>query len=157
MAGRTGDEIAAALSVTRSMVMGYLHRQGLVGDTKSSLAHKTLKPKKVSLPQPKKPKSIRVGPPPPSVDIPAERPLESESDVNIENCSRGSGYHLLELEKNQCRFPISNHRDTYLFCGKTCVDRRNYCEYHLNVMFSKKTTPQLPYKKRKKQDDENNY
>jgi hypothetical protein len=157
MAGRTGDEIAAALSVTRSMVMGYLHRQGLVGDTNPSLAHKALKPKKVLVTKTKKPKTVRVSPPPPPADAPAKKPEELENDVDIKNCSRGDGYHLLELERNQCRFPVSGYRDTYLFCGDTCVSRKSYCKYHLNVMFSKKTTPPLPYKKRKKQDDENNY
>ena len=133
MMGRTGDEIAAALDVTRSQVMGYLHRQGLVGDYKTALDRRDKKPKpipKVKSPSLAKPQAW---PPPPPVEIPKENPQPNKYN-------RADGYCLIDLEKGQCRFVVSDDsvgKDSHLFCGRACAGRDIYCKLHKKKMYPK--------------------
>lgn len=135
-AGKTGSQIAEALGVSRNKVMGYLNRQGLVGALEKAAPRQAQKPLEKKDKPPAKPKAKPKAaplnrPPPPPVDIPEEE------------CDRKNGLSLLELEKGQCRFPISSHgvdKDAHVFCGVACSFGQMYCKKHLEKMRPQKNT-----------------
>jgi GcrA cell cycle regulator len=79
-------------------------------------------------PPPKRAKAAPLSPPP--------------VDVEIDNVGGKNGYHLIELEKGQCRFAISDNgvsKDSHVFCGVACRSGETYCEKHLKKMRPKRT------------------
>lgn len=128
-AGHTGGQISASFDgrVTRSAVLGKVHRLGLGGRSDHSNQLEACRQRKLERMARFKDVLFRklVKPRNPNVFTDGTERTELKPDPVP------GRFHLLELEEHQCRWP-SGHADngTHLFCGETRFPGSSYCECH---------------------------
>lgn len=131
--GVTSGEIALSLNITRSAVMGFVHRQKLSG---MELRGRQLpKPKQPDPPKPPeppeqtpevRPDEMPVKPSPVIVSI-FERRLPARFRRNLE---------IHELTPTSCRFIVTGENDPVLYCGDR-IAKGSYCGMHADVCYVK--------------------
>lgn len=122
--GLTAQQIAIDLGAsTRNVVMGKIHRMRLDSpNRRSRVAHnsRSLPARTTARANPewaKKPKST----------------WRQMSMVKPRLIGRKT---LIDLQQDDCRWPIGNPRDPdFFFCGKHVVEGLPYCAYHCHVAF----------------------
>jgi hypothetical protein len=123
--GLTFSKIADILGRTRNACIGRSHRLDeikLVRPTKHVVV-KLPPVKKVKLAKPKKPAK------PKKLKIVAVAPQPQRKTERV---------YLLELEHNQCRYPVAEDNDgQHLFCGKVKEETGAYCTKHRDIAYVK--------------------
>jgi GcrA cell cycle regulator len=133
-AGKTGSEIAAALSVerTRSAVLGYVHRLRVAGQ---SFTRKTT-PKGTRVRDKQERRRIyqRAALQPPKPPKPRKEPRVPPPPVDASNAKPWT-----ERTFGECAFPISGQgADTFSCCTPT--GGKTYCAAHASIMFAAPAT-----------------
>lgn len=122
--GVSASSIASQLALTRNAVLGKIHRLGLSKARnnkrlKGGRAGKLVRDRKRAQTQ------ITFGPanplPPPHPD-----------DLKIPKRRR---HTLLQLEWNQCRFPIGEPGIDLFFCGAIKKPKSSYCAHHFAIVW----------------------
>lgn len=125
--GKSASEIAAIMgTISRNAVIGKLHRLNLY-DT--------------GTPKPKAKPFIRT----PRRPTKKADPVKVAEVVQIERAvaapvlSKPLFLKLFELERNDCRWPVSGEKANTLFCGNKVVSGCSYCEGHHRMSRGKGT------------------
>ena len=116
--GQTGAQIAKRLGLTRSSVMGKLHRLNLpTRVSRKAPLHRARSPSTTRSVR-RKPPVVPYEAPPPNMEL-APCVLES-----------GEAASVLTLTKAMCRFPIGDPAESgFAFCGRNAA-RGSYCLHH---------------------------
>ena len=117
--GQTGAQIAKRLGVSRSSVMGKLHRLRLPPRaSRKAPLHRARSPSSPAHSVRRKPRLAPYEAPPPNIEL-APCVLES-----------GEAATVLTLTKSMCRYPIGDPAQAgFAFCGRDSV-RGAYCLHH---------------------------
>ena len=120
--GLTFTKIADILGRTRNACIGRSHRLDEIKlvrpDKKVVVKLPPVKKAKVAKPKkPAKPKKLKV------VAVPKPEPKH---------------FYLLDLEHNQCRYPVAEDDDgQHLFCGEVKEELSSYCAKHRQIVYVK--------------------
>lgn len=124
--GVSASNIASQLALTRNAVLGKIHRLGLSkardksrNPLKGGRAGKLVRDRKRAQAR------ITFGPANP---LPPPRP----DDLKIPKRRRRT---LLQLEWNQCRFPIGEPGVDLFFCGAVKKPKSSYCTHHFAIVW----------------------
>jgi GcrA cell cycle regulator len=138
-AGLSCSQIANEIGVTRNAVIGKMNRLGL-SRPKELSARQTEQRRAAKLARPKTPPAWR--PKRSRLNIAAQRELLKAAfpaapsrveDVPIHN---GRGCTLLELGREQCRWPISHPGAAdFCFCGNAPAAGLPYCPGHARIAY----------------------
>lgn len=134
--GHTASVIAWEVNKSRNAVLGWLHRQGLLGHGPGGRKSTRLKRRKRSGPQTQaSPSSTGASHPPVTPVLPP---------LNVPPPEGHLGIPLLELRPNHCRMPHGN--GPYTFCGAERIPGSSYCAGHHCV--THRETPGISYDRR---------
>ena len=130
-AGLSCSQIANRIGVTRNAVIGKIHRLGL------GPGRPVARPARVRPPRDRPPRSAQrrllrlvFAQPPCVADVPAKPAAEPIAVASVQPCS------LLELARNQCRWPINDPADAdFAFCGNDAVAGLSYCAGHARLAY----------------------
>ena len=126
--GRTAAEIAKELGgVTRNAVIGKAHRLKLSGRA-SPLQKAVKKPANNAGTKP-----VKVN----KTEKKVEKKMPPVAAVSLKGDEDRKRIPLIELEANQCRWPIGDPRekDNFGFCGDACGEGSPYCKEHAQVAY----------------------
>lgn len=143
--GLTASQIASRINaiggagMTRNAVIGKAHRLGLcrrIDSTWLRPNEREAKPKKIRKPA----LAVRV-------QVKTRIRFPSAPPAPIEAPIQEGGVSLLEIEQNQCRYPVTPDSATsHRFCGCKAVDGLPYCEGHARLAYRvPDRTPQRTY------------
>jgi len=122
-AGDSGSAIAAKLGVTRSAVIGKVHRLGMqLGNCRNGNGQiRTGRPQKPVLTSFNKYRNRKAKSKPEFQKAPIPPP-------NVEDIPRKA---FAELSENDCRFPVNDPKDSdFGFCGNSKIPGSSYCAAH---------------------------
>lgn len=123
--GHTCAAIGIRLGVTKNAVIGKAHRLNLPQRLREAVAHEISETKKAQF------AAGRLIMPSRHAVIP-----EPAGAPDMRNLS------LLELEPNDCRFPIGDpQKPGFAFCGCPRFGERPYCQYHSRIAYVPRSTP----------------
>lgn len=126
--GKTTNEIAKALGVSKNSIVGKVHRLNLEArpspikkkDEENMLEAENITPAQKE-PEPKEPK-ITITP-----------KKVSDAKVYHNTCIK-----LSELDNHTCRWPIGDPKDeNFCFCGKKVRTGQTYCDEHAEIAYVK--------------------
>jgi GcrA cell cycle regulator len=138
-AGLSCSQIAREIGVTRNAVIGKMNRLGLsrprdVVDRQLEQRRdaRLARPTIARLPRPKRPR-LNVFAQHEILREAFPEPKPPAEDIPIHN---GRGCTLLELGREQCRWPISNPGAAdFCFCGNEPVEGLPYCPGHARIAY----------------------
>ena len=123
--GLTATQIARYLAngSTRNAVLGKVHRLGIADRAPQRLKTRQVEKSRTNRRFPRKPampkfKAVPLG--------------ETLPELHIPEAERKS---LMELERNDCRWPYGDEPEDIYFCGKTRIPGLSYCEHHCRQAF----------------------
>jgi GcrA cell cycle regulator len=135
--GLSASQIAAELGgITRSAVIGKVHRLGLSGRAKSPCSTATV-------PRPRKARAhpMRVAPPAMHGNTAlaqafVEYEVEAEPELVDNIIPIGQRCNLLELTRETCRWPVGDPGSAdFFFCGGQTMTTLPYCSYHSRIAY----------------------
>lgn len=144
--GLSAGQISTRLGgVTRSAVLGKVHRLGLMGRTKQRATVPAQRLPRVRVryvhlaPKPKRPRQVFTAvecPPAAMTQIQVVRAIASRvsEETGIPAALR---IDLLDLRECMCRWPIGDPKEeSFHFCGRAKADLISYCDAHARIAYA---------------------
>ena len=131
--GRTSGEIATLLGVTRSSVMGVVHRARRDGYVIARAPRIKPEPEKVTR-MPKKPPLTAVTPPPMKVGSPSDAEVAAAARAMAQPPAKRNNKPktIMQLGHFDCRWILPNN----LYCGETAKSAQTpWCEEHYQLVY----------------------
>lgn len=135
-AGKTAQEIADALGRPRNGVIGQAHRSGL--EKRQSPIQRKKSPRVVEIEKTREESYAgqgfnfkRASRKKPSTNT-TNKELRDEKRAEINRTAYGTPKKMIDLEPNECRWPVSGEGSNMLFCGAPTVNGV-YCEKHCTI------------------------
>ncbi len=131
--GHSSGSIGRALGITRNAAIGVVHRMQVKGyATRKGLPFVSVR--KVN---PKLHPAIEIAQPKPAKVKPAKtKPPKEEPEVILDPAP----VPLVLCDNNGCRFAVKwdRHTSRHLFCNKSSVPNKSFCETHYSVVYEKR-------------------
>ena len=139
--GKTANEIAKILNVSKNSIVGKVHRLCLTARP-SPIKKKSDKPEN---PAPEKNQQTMaqesVKQPKKDVVKPVQtetKPEAPEIKETVKEKNKNGNVKLVDLDSHTCRWPIGDPRDDdFCFCGKKVRAGQTYCDEHSQVAYVK--------------------
>lgn len=129
--GISASEIAVRFKVTRSAVLGKLHRLGIV--KAMPLNRKSPMPRQ-------RPQTPGIAPLAAQSPAPVLRSPKPRKAIPEPPKPQRGPFHILDLGAGQCRFATGHRMGVHLFCGAECGTGSSWCPEHSARVFQPLTT-----------------